>query len=172
MLSLFSRTDENNWLVPTIFLIPRVLNHIAAFGGRGTLVVPSWPSSAFWPMIYTDEGLSGIFSDFIEIPTGTDVFELGNYKNALFGSPNFRSRVLFLRLTVSVLIFSPSPLTVAPIWCMVGHSDACFGRYPTATHHWDHLVPRVVIVSFSSFFSWDPLGPLPDHVMYFLDHLT
>ena len=97
-----SWADENNWLVPPIFLIPRVVNHIAAFRGRGTLVVPSWPSSAFWPMIYTDEGLSGIFSDFIEIPMGTDIFELGNYKNALFGSPNFHSRVLFLRFTVSV----------------------------------------------------------------------
>ena len=32
---------ENNWLVPPIFLIPIVLNHLAAFGGQGTLFVPA-----------------------------------------------------------------------------------------------------------------------------------
>ena len=89
---------ECNWLVPPIFLIPRVLNHLVGSGGRGTLVVPVWPSAPFWPMIFTDEGLSPIFSEFFEIPMGTDVFPLGNYKDALFGSPNFRSGVLFLRL--------------------------------------------------------------------------
>ena len=90
---------EINWLVPPIFLIPRVLNHMVALGGRATLVVPSWPSAPFWPLIFTDEGLSPIFSDFcfFEIHMVTDVFVLGNYKNALFGSPNFHSGVLFLR---------------------------------------------------------------------------
>ena len=32
---------ENNWLVPPIFLIPIVLNHLAAFGVEGTLFVPA-----------------------------------------------------------------------------------------------------------------------------------
>ena len=81
-----SWAGENNWLVPPIFLIPRVLNHMVALGGRATLVVPAWPSAPFWPLIFTDEGLSPIFSDFLEIPMGSDVFVLGNYKNALFGS--------------------------------------------------------------------------------------
>ena len=94
-----SWAGENNWLVPPIFLIPRVLNHMVALGGRATLVVPAWPSAPFWPLIFTDEGLSPIFSDFLEIPMGSDVFVLGNYKNALFGSQNFRSGVLFLRIS-------------------------------------------------------------------------
>ena len=94
-----SWAGENNWLVPPIFLIPKVLNHMVAFGGRATLVVPAWPSAPFWPLIFTDEGLSPIFSDIFEIPLGTDVFVLGNYKNSLFGSPNFRSGVLFWRFS-------------------------------------------------------------------------
>ena len=94
-----SWAGENNWLVPPIFLIPKVLNHMVAFGGRATLVVPAWPSAPFWPLIFTDEGLSPIFSDIFEIPLGSDVFVLGNYKNSLFGSPNFRSGVLFLRFS-------------------------------------------------------------------------
>ena len=84
-----SWVGENNLLVPPIFLIPKVLNHMVAFGGRATLVVPAWPSAPFSP----------IFSDIFEIPLGTDVFVLGNYKNSLFGSPNFRSGVLFLRFS-------------------------------------------------------------------------
>ena len=63
-----SWAGENNWLVPPIFLIPKVLNHMVAFGGRATLVVPAWPSAPFWPLIFTDEGLSPIFSDIFVSP--------------------------------------------------------------------------------------------------------
>ena len=76
-----SWAGENNWLVPPIFLIPRVLNHIFVHGGKGTLIVPSWPSALFSPMIFTEDGLSGIFSDSFEIREGADAFVLGNYKH-------------------------------------------------------------------------------------------
>ena len=69
---------EINRLVPPIFLIPRVLNHLATFGRRGTLVVPAWPSAPFWPLIFTDECLSPIISNAFQIPVGTAVFCLGN----------------------------------------------------------------------------------------------
>ena len=65
---------HNNWLVPPIFRISRFLNRLAAFGGRGTLVVPTWLSGPFWLLIFTDKGLSPIVSDVYEIPMGTDVF--------------------------------------------------------------------------------------------------
>lgn len=42
---------ENNWVVPPIYLIPRVINHIVATRSSGTLVVPKWPSSVFWPFV-------------------------------------------------------------------------------------------------------------------------
>ena len=68
-----SWAGENNWLVPPTFLIPKVLKQIVALGGRATLVVPARPSAPFWPLIFTDEGLSPIFSDIFDIPLGTDV---------------------------------------------------------------------------------------------------
>ena len=86
-----------NWLVPPIFLMPKVLNHMAALDTHATLVVLAWPSAPFWPLIFTGEGLSPLFSDIFKIPLGSDV--LGNYKNSLFGSPNFCSGVLFLRFS-------------------------------------------------------------------------
>ena len=78
-----SWAGENNWLIPPIFLIPKVLNHMVAFASHATLVVPAWPSAPFWPLIFTDEGLSPIFSDIFKIPLYTDVFALDNYKNSL-----------------------------------------------------------------------------------------
>ena len=42
-----SWAGENNWLVPPIFLNPKVLNHMVALGGCPTLVVPPWPSAPF-----------------------------------------------------------------------------------------------------------------------------
>ena len=94
-----SSAGENIWLVSPIFLIPKVLNHMVALGDCATLVVPAWPSAPVWPLIFTDEGLSPMFSNIFQIPLGTDAFVLGNYKNSLFGSPNFRSGVLFLRFS-------------------------------------------------------------------------
>ena len=93
--------NENNWVVPPIFLISKVLNHIAASGARGTLVVPAWPSAAFWPMIYTTMVFQAYSPILSRYPSVLRFFELRNYKNALLGSPNCRSRVLFLRFTAS-----------------------------------------------------------------------
>ncbi len=44
--------DENNWLCPPIALIPRVIGHARACKAVGTLVVPCWPSSSFWPILH------------------------------------------------------------------------------------------------------------------------
>ena len=84
---------ENNFLFPESLIIIT----LPLLGDRGTFVVPAWPSAPFWPLIFT-EGLSSIIADVFEIPMGTDVFCLGNYQGALFGSPNFRSGVIFLRI--------------------------------------------------------------------------
>lgn len=51
----------------------------------------------FWPLSFTDEGLSPIVSEVFDDTMGTDVFCLGNFQGTLFGSPNFRSGVIFLR---------------------------------------------------------------------------
>ena len=41
--------DDNNWLCPPVYLIPRSLRHAQNCHARGTLVVPEWPSAVFWP---------------------------------------------------------------------------------------------------------------------------
>lgn len=44
--------DERNYLVPPVFLIPKVVKYIEKCMGKGVLVVPYWPSVVFWPLIF------------------------------------------------------------------------------------------------------------------------
>ena len=39
--------DYNNWLVPPIHLIPRVIRHIIECKAFGVLIVPRWQSALF-----------------------------------------------------------------------------------------------------------------------------
>ena len=47
-----SWADENNWWFPPVYLIPRVIRHAQKSKAKGTLVVPQWLSSPFWPLLY------------------------------------------------------------------------------------------------------------------------
>ena len=44
-------SDENNWLCPPITLITRVIRHAQVCRAKATLIVPAWPSAAFWPIL-------------------------------------------------------------------------------------------------------------------------
>jgi hypothetical protein len=88
---------ENNWVVPPIYLIPRVVKHMIAARSVGTLIVPEWPSNAFWPLLFNGLSRVKFIIDTYRVSEGVSVFVQGNYKNSLFGSSRFRSAVLFLR---------------------------------------------------------------------------
>jgi hypothetical protein len=45
-------SDENNWLIPPVSLVSRVINHLIKSNYVGTLLVPKWPSSPFWPLVF------------------------------------------------------------------------------------------------------------------------
>ena len=60
---------ENNWWCPPIELIPRVICHARACKAVGTLIVPSWPSAPFWPLLCPSEGRLAYFVvDVKELP--------------------------------------------------------------------------------------------------------
>jgi len=44
--------EEDNWLFPPVYLIPRVIRHAQATAARGTLIVPQWISAPFWILIF------------------------------------------------------------------------------------------------------------------------
>ena len=48
-----SWSGENNYLVPSIYLIPRVIPHIKQSSCKGVLVLLYWLSAAYWSLIAT-----------------------------------------------------------------------------------------------------------------------
>ena len=95
----FDWHGENYWLVPPLYLIPRVLVHFLNCKSRGVLVVPFWPSSLFWPYLIQGNGAYKSFVvDFLFVQNGRDVFVHGANKETCFGSSSFSTPVLFLKL--------------------------------------------------------------------------
>ena len=47
-------SHDVNWLVPTVLLDSRAINHLVKCKAKGTLIVPKWTSSPFWPLIFED----------------------------------------------------------------------------------------------------------------------
>ena len=83
-------SKENCLLVPPVLLIPSVLRHLYLCKGRGALVFPWWPSSPFWPLLWScyRTWITGMIT--LE---GSDILELGNNKNSYLGSDTFTSPV-------------------------------------------------------------------------------
>lgn len=96
---------ENNWLVPPINLVSRVIKHILHCRAIGTLIVPKWPSAPFWTLLFDAEMKCREYvTDVLEFAPYQNVFCHGvNNKNGLFGSDNFNSKVLAIRLCAEQL---------------------------------------------------------------------
>ena len=45
-------SGENNWLVPPIYAVIRIVKHVVACKAKGTLIIPKWTSAAYWPLIF------------------------------------------------------------------------------------------------------------------------
>ena len=94
-----SWAGENNWLVPPIYLIPKVLRHIVLCKASGTLVVPHWISAPFWPLLFDKDSFCANFvADILDFSADQNIYVQGRNKNALFGSERFKSNVLVIRL--------------------------------------------------------------------------
>ena len=93
-----SWSDENNYLVPPIYLIPRVKVHIKRSSCKGVLVLPYWLSAAYWPLIATSKTnfLSSV-TDYRIFDNPTQCFSLRKNKKSLIGLSNFKSPVLALQ---------------------------------------------------------------------------
>ena len=95
-------SDENNWLFPPPYLIPRVLRHMSAGGEDGTLLVPQWPSAVWWPLLVEMTGSWRAFvTDSIVIQPYEGIFLSGAEASSIFtaGIPSFH--IIALRLCFS-----------------------------------------------------------------------
>lgn len=95
-------SGDNNWLVPPIHLVARVLRHLISGGEAGTLVVPFWPSAPWWPLLMKDCGTTQDFVvDYRDIPLHPLTFLPGSADSDLFGSGTPDCRILALRIQCS-----------------------------------------------------------------------
>ena len=93
-----SWVGDNNWWCPPVHLVPRVVRHAQNTKANGTLIIPQWCSSPFWPLLFPDgfspaEFVKGV----IELPNCDTLILPGQSGANLFkGLPN--TPVLALRL--------------------------------------------------------------------------
>ena len=90
---------ENNWLVPPVFLIPRVINHMKLGKEQGTLIIPFWQSAHWWPLVTRSPGVFHPFVlDWREIPLHESTFLPGSAAGDFFGYGIPSCRVFALRI--------------------------------------------------------------------------
>ena len=95
--------NENNWLVPPIYLISKTLKHVRASRAVATLLVPVWPSASFWPLLFSKYSpLSVMVTDSVSFSNCSDIFVHGRNHKSIFGSRLFKSSVLCVRLDGSL----------------------------------------------------------------------
>lgn len=85
---------ENCLLVPPVDLISKTLRHMERDKTIGTLVVPDWPSSSFWPLLW------GRYRHAIleyRRYKGKEVILHGRNVNSMFGSSNWEGHVYAIR---------------------------------------------------------------------------
>ena len=72
-----------------------VIQHLLVCTAVGTLVVPYWPSNAFWPFLFTSSvEYQAYVIESIYLPDPSGIFAVGCYKDSLIGSDKFNSAVL------------------------------------------------------------------------------
>ena len=100
----FSVSDwagENNWLVPPIYLISRTIFHLEVCGARGVLVVPKWPSAAFWPTVFP---MGGLRPSVLQVVEFSDPSFARDGHNTIFCRFRFKSALIALLLDGSSLV--------------------------------------------------------------------
>jgi len=94
-----SWTGENNWLVPPVHCIIRVVQHLLVCTAVGTLAAPYWKPNAYWPFLFTSSvEYQPYVIESIYFPDPSGIFALGCYKDSLIGSDKFNSAALAVRI--------------------------------------------------------------------------
>lgn len=90
------------WFVPPIYLISRVVKYCQMCKARGTLIVPLWVSSSFWPLLFPGgRFLTGIV-DWVDIPTTKEDFVSSPMSKRLFGNEDLKFRMLAFKFDFSL----------------------------------------------------------------------
>ena len=91
---------ENNWLLPPVSLIARVVDHLRLCNAEGTLVIPMLKSSYFWVLLCNDgRHWNSLVHDWVVLPRFKQLFVRGKAKNDMFGARELSFAVVALRIS-------------------------------------------------------------------------
>ena len=92
---------EINWLCPPLHLISRVIQHAKRTRAQGTLIVPSWCSAPFWPILYPDgQNPASFIQKIKQLPRRDGLFLPQRSGAVLFkGVPNTDVLALYINFT-------------------------------------------------------------------------
>lgn len=87
---------DNNWIVPPVRLISRVISHLIACKATGVLDAPKWSVSPFWSCIVNNDGtFKDVVIECVEFKEPSRFFVRGSHWNSVF---NVVFNVVVLRL--------------------------------------------------------------------------
>ena len=90
-----SWANENCWLAPPVPIVPRVLQHMSSQITQGTLIVPAWPSSVFWPLLW--QRYRENISEF-RYYKGKDCCLHGRNTKSVIGAPTWDGYIIAVKL--------------------------------------------------------------------------
>ena len=90
---------EVNWLVPPIAIIAQDIMHVRSSKAIATLVAPAWPSSPFWPLLFSRlSPYNSMIVNQKRFSDTTGIFVQGRNKNLIFGTDKFHGEVIYVKL--------------------------------------------------------------------------
>lgn len=98
-------SQENNWLCPPVTSVVQCVRYLESCHGSGTLIIPEWPSTVFWPFLHCSaKSFQPFVKHVLPLPQIKDLLIEGPGQSAMYkrkqsvfvGCPNFR--MLALRL--------------------------------------------------------------------------
>ncbi len=95
-------SGEVNWLVPPPHLIPQALLHLEKCRARAILVAPFWPSSRFWPFLFSWKGTTRMVVDWKEFKAGRRFLIAGDQPGSIFTPELFKGSLLAVLLDTNI----------------------------------------------------------------------
>ena len=93
-------SEENCWITPPVKLVAKVIKKLLHDKCTGTLVVPRWPSSVFWPLIVDATGKFRWFViDHLVFTDCSRLLKTG--RNCKIFSKDFKGTMLVLKINTS-----------------------------------------------------------------------
>ncbi len=88
-------------MVPPLMHIPKVIWHLKNCRAKGIMVFPRWPSSRFWPFLYTPNGPIPKIKKQRIVKNGASIIIPGKHVKSVFTPAKLKSAMMAVLLDAS-----------------------------------------------------------------------